>query len=977
MVSPGLFNHSYEVYSNPTTVVAPPLGYKLVPFPGAVEWVKYRDIEFGAVIVGDGLPGKARIHYRLAGGSWQQSEVDLETLTPAATEFGDSLTVSVKLRQINRSFDYWVEAGRVRTGIQKVDVVDRPRVTGIKLSLFYPDYTELPPTVIDENNGSFSAVVGTRVNMNIRANLPVETAELVYLDSSRTPMPTEGLRAEVSLVVENSQTYYIHLTDHLGEQNPDPIEYYITAVPDEYPSVEVVRPGFDVNLGDDMILPLLVRIFDDYGFTSLVMKYAVFSRGQRSQENVAVLHFSEKIKTEGEIEFNWDMDQLNLFPGDYVGYYFEVADNDRVSGPKVSRSRRFIARLPSLEEIIAETEGRTTQRIVRTEDLLKTGKDLTERLKNISRKIQAKTRANDKSSDWQQQKELEAVADKNAELVEEIEKVAEQMEKSVNDLNDKSLMSREILDKLAQIQKLYEEVATPEMKAARERLMEAMRKMNPDELREALKDFEMSQQELLERLERTLALLKKLQTEQKMEAMVRRAEELARRQEKMNNETDSTSNSELPSLSKKEDEIAQDLQKLKDEIEQLKKLAREAQLEAAPEMQEFERALSETDADQDMQQMSESLSEQQKEQASESGKKALSKLLSMLDSMQKQLSAMQGGQDEELMRAMRRSIDDANHLSQNQETLLREAAAVSRRSAMLQELAQSQQNLKRSCTGLSNRLREIGKKSPFVAAEMQQLLNGATREMELAIEQFSEQRGLRGMQHQRESMAKLNKAALRLLESMNQQSQCSKGGNCDKSTSDIQSLSQKQQQLNQKTQGQCNNPGQGKPSNEGQRAALQRLAGEQGSIRKSLEELSREFGGSRQILGRLDDIADEMKKVEDALGSGEAGQDVVERQLKIFSRMLEASRSLYRKDFSEQRKSKTATDPAFFVPPDLSNDLLNDRLRLEDRLRQYLGDSYPPQYEEQIKAYFKALLQAETEAAKQNGNGNQIQPSQP
>ena len=61
-----------------------------------------------------------------------------------------------------------------------------------------------------------------------------------------------------------------------------------------------------------------------------------------------------------------------------------------------------------------------------------------------------------------------------------------------------------------------------------------------------------------------------------------------------------------------------------------------------------------------------------------------------------------------------------------------------------------------------------------------------------------------------------------------------------------------------------------------------------------MEELEREFGGSRQILGRLNDIADEMKKIEESLEAGQSGADISERQLKVYSRMLEASRSLQR-----------------------------------------------------------------------------------
>ena len=347
LLAPGLFTYSYEVYSHPSEEIAPPLGYRLVPFPGSVEWVKYRDIEIGAVLYGDRFPDQAVIHYRLVGGSWQQTRIDLGKVNRTTWGQSDSTRVATRLRQINRSFDYYVEAGRLKTEVQKVDVVDRPRVEGIKLSIFSPQYTKLPPTVIDENNGSFSAVVGSRVNMQLETNLPVQAAELVFSDSSRTPMKVAGKSAETALRVDSSRAYYVRLTDHLGEENPDPIEYFMTAIPDEYPSIDVLSPGFDVNLNDEMILPLKVRIFDDFGFSSLVLKYTLYSQHRTSDEHVAVLHFSDRIKTEGDVSFNWDMDQFSLYPGDYVIYRLEVADNDRISGPKVTATRQFVARLPS------------------------------------------------------------------------------------------------------------------------------------------------------------------------------------------------------------------------------------------------------------------------------------------------------------------------------------------------------------------------------------------------------------------------------------------------------------------------------------------------------------------------------------------------------------------------------------------------------------------------------------------------------
>jgi len=965
LIAPGFFGYALEVYSHPTTRIAPPLGYRLTPAPGSTEWVKYRDLTIGGILQGDQFPDKASIHHRLAGGSWQKTDVNLSQLTPIATSAGDSLGFGLTVRQADRSLDYYVQAGDLRTEVQRIDVVDRPRVTGISLSIFYPDYTGLAPLTIDENNGSFSAVVGSRVNMKIETNLPIKTAELVFEDSSRQPMSVDGRSAQTSLRVDKSLGYYVELLDHLGEKNPDPIEYYVTAVPDQYPSVDVLRPGFDVNLSDDMVLPLKVRIFDDYGFTSLVMKYTLVNKGTASEENVAVLHFSDRIKTEGDIDFNWDMDALGMFPGDYIAYYFEVADNDKISGPKIGRSRRFIARLPSLDEIIAQTERESTQRITDVEDLVKSGKELSRRLKEAGRKLESQATSN-QPADWQQQKEMETIAQQNLELTKQVEKLAEQMDKSLERIQENSLMSREIIEKLQEIQKLFEEVATPEMREAQRKLMESLKNMTPEQMQQAMKDLELSQEDLLQRLERTLALLKRMQVQAKMEAMIRKAEELLREQDKVNKDTDSASDQALPDLSQAEKDNLGALGELKKDAQQLRELLEDAQMEQVSEAQKFADAVEKTDADQNMEQMSQAMQNQQKSEASSQGKKAGSKLLEMLDQMRQMQMAMNQDDTEEIKRRMRRAIEHSGDLSADQEKQIRKAQDVVPGSVVVLDQATEQQDLSQACAGLHSTIQQLGELSPFVAAELQGLVRAAVQNMEMATSELAEKRSIDAIRYQTEAMSGLNRATTRLMESLEQQNQCQNPSNCNKGMAQMESLCNRQNQLNQTSQGMCKNPGQGGRPSEGSEAqafreGLKRMAGEQGAIRKSMEQLEQEFGGSRQILGRLSDITKEMKAIEESLESGAVGPETAERQLRVYSRMLEASRSLQRKDFTEQRRSTTATEQPVLVPQNLPASLLDDRIEIEDRLRQFLGDNYPPQYEEQIKAYFRALLKAEAE----------------
>ena len=955
VIFPGLFSYSYKVYSNPTEVITQPLGYKLSAWPGSEIAIKYRDVDLGGVLLGEKFPEKATVYYKYSGGIWQKSEIDLSERLAIPTALGDSLLFYTTLKQVRRSLDYYVKAGREQTPVKHIDVVDRPRVTGIKLSMFYPPYTGLVPTVIDENDGSMSAVVGTRVNMKIETNVAVEIAEMIFADSSRSKFEISGRTAEQSFRIDEDKSYLIRLVDTQGEENPDPIEYHITAVPDEYPVIEVVRPGIDINLNEEMLVPIMLRISDDYGFSSLVLKYHIVSDGRKGDENVAVLNFSDRIKTQGEINFNWDIEPLRLMPSDYVAYYFELADNDAVGGPKISKSRTYIARLPSLEEIIAQTEAEYNQNVDQTEEYLRQHRDLSERLKNIARKFEQEKNNGDSKLPWQHQKELQDIAEKEEEISRQLNQTADKMNELIDKMQESRFAGRELLEKLAEIQKLYEEVATPEMREARLKLLEALKRMDQQMLDQALKDYQMSQEELMKRLDRTIALLKKMQIEQKIDAMTEMARELTEKQIDVNENTSESSTERLPSLAPAEDKVKKGLGNLKKEAGKLREMLKEFAYSQADDADKFCSAVENSDAGENMQNMMDKLSAMKKDESLDEGRQALAKLMNMLDQLQQGQAKMCKGGGAEMAQKMRHAINDINYLSNNQEELIDRTGEIKGNSEVLRDIAGQQQILRESVTGLSRRIEELGKESPFLAAGLHGMVNYSLGNIDLAIDKLTNRRSTDAIGYQREALWSLNRAALNMLDALEQQNQCNKGGSCDNPSQKMESLCMQQQKLNQQTQSQCQNPNNMGP---GGQEAMKRLAAEQGAIQKSLQELEQEFGQSREVLGRLDAVAEDMQKVVDQLSSGEVGHETIDRQLKIYSRMLDATRTMQRKDFTDQRKAAIGQDVLRSSPAALSGNHLQGGLDVEDRLRQFLDESYPEEYEQHIKAYFKALLES-------------------
>ena len=126
------------------------------------------------------------------------------------------------------------------------------------------------------------------------------------------------------------------------------------------------------------------------------------------------------------------------------------------------------------------------------------------------------------------------------------------------------------------------------------------------------------------------------------------------------------------------------------------------------------------------------------------------------------------------------------------------------------------------------------------------------------------------------------------------------------------------------------------------------------AVRKSLEDLQREQGNRKEILGRLDELAKEAKKVSEDLEGGTVGEETQQRQHKIYQRMLDFQRSMERQDYSEERKAEVGNEVQRVSPAQLQFETAA-RQSYQDRLQKFMNEGYPAEYEELIKSYFRSV----------------------
>jgi hypothetical protein len=85
----------------------------------------------------------------------------------------------------------------------------------------------------------------------------------------------------------------------------------------------------------------------------------------------------------------------------------------------------------------------------------------------------------------------------------------------------------------------------------------------------------------------------------------------------------------------------------------------------------------------------------------------------------------------------------------------------------------------------------------------------------------------------------------------------------------------------------------------------------------------------------------------------------LQRQQRILQRMLDATRSLQEKDYSEKRRGERGKDYQVRSPRELPSDLLDRKARLREELLRLKREGYSKDYEDLIRKYFEALGEIE------------------
>ena len=927
------------------TDFAPPAPFEFIVEPGDVEAVKGETLQLRATTTASEQPD---ITFYLR-------EDAQEEFDAVATVRDSSGQWTHELGGLRRSLIYYAEAAGYRSRQYRIDVVDRPFVRALRARLTFPSYAGLSPRYLDDNVGDVAALAGTRVTLDVTVSKEVRSAVLVFSDSTEVPMEVDALRAQASFVLRTDASYHVALTDAGGIANANPIEYSLSVLPDLGPTVDIIEPGRNSNLDESMRLPLLMRITDDYGFSRLVLKYRLAaSRYEKPHEEYSTIEIPLPTARDREMEvpWIWNLTSLSLVPEDVVSYYVEIYDNDNVTGPKVGRSQVYALRLPSLEEVFARADAEQEEAVENLEETLKAAEDVQRELDALRQEMKQQ---NAEKLDWQQQKKLEELMKRQEEMMKDVKEVNEQLSDLKEDMQKQNMISEETLQKYQELEQLMKEVDAPELREAHERMQEMMKQMSPEQMKEAMENFSFNEENFRKSIERTIDLLKRIQIEQKVDELTKRADEMAKQQEDLAERTENANPSDQDQL----DRLADEQRQMKEQMAAMDREMKELQkkMEEFPQempLDEMREAQSEMNLAQMQQSMNNSASQCQGgncKGASQQQKKMAEQMRKFQKKMQKVKKKLNQNMQQMVQRGFQKALKEVLEMSKKQEDLKNRVQQMPVNSPQFREATREQMELMEQLNQTGNELMELAKKTFAVNQQMAKHLGQAMKKMQESMKSMQNRDQRSGGQQQGGAMAELNEAAKQLAKAMQSSSQggSSMGGSL---MQQLRQMAQQQMDIN----GSMPNPSSGSSMQERQR--LQRLMQQQAAMQKSLQQLNEEAKRSeegKRITGDLERIAEEMQEVVRDMQQNNVNPNTLQKQERILSRLLDASRSMRERDWEKRRRSRTGEDVARRTPGQLSDELTDPAQAIRSDLQKAVSEGYSRDYEVLIRRYFERL----------------------
>ncbi len=836
--------------------------------------------------------------------------------------------------RLESSIEYYAENEITKSPIYQIKVLDEPIVRRWQVSYDYPSYTGIPDFSDSLSYGNIEAYRGTKVTLKIQGNIPLKRATMVFSDASRKDLsPMDDTQFITQLTLQKPDQWYLEVEDELGRKSR-PEEKQIRILPDDPPQIRIIFPGEDLTLNQNLILPLIISANDDFGLANFSLHYQINTKEPTALSIQSII--PNKLYN---TDYLWDMNSLDLFPGDVVTYWAEIYDN--APEPQKGVSTRYRARFPSIEEIYAEIESQENIRKDELNTVLKESEKIQERFEQKRREL-----LKDPELEWEDKKQLEDILKNQQDLAEQVENIADDFQELIDKMQANSTLSQDTLQKMMKIQELMQEIATDEIFEAMRNMEKAMQNVRPEDLRKAMEDFKFSMEDFAKKIEQTLALLESVKNEQAVQKALQISEEMEKMQKALSDKT-ADKGQDADKLAEEQGQIADKYENLQKELEALQKqLASDPK--ASKMLEDLLKDMKQSKADQDMQSSQKSLESKNRSQSQQSQSEAMEKMRRFTLKLAAMKESMSSGSQGEVMQAIERAIRELLIFSKGHEAT--KARYENDPYPLVPELIASYEGLQISLNTLFSKPQVSMVLPPKFYIDLTNA-NKAYRDIFAVL---GESRAVNIRKDLDNIQQGLNLMAYDLI--LAQQNASSGGGG---GGSGMQSLMQTLEQMGQEQmamnmltdQLMMQMQSQGGKMDAAMQDQVQKLASDQERLAENLKRALQQDPEAQKQGNAIQQIIEEAESVARNLRQNRFDPDIMKQQEHILSRLLDAQKSLTKRDTTERRKAESSTGlPSMQQPQAVDYDALRRAMMLDDGFK-----NYPREYQQLIMEYLKIL----------------------
>lgn len=958
LLAPSHLGAALERLFTPAVAYDAPPSFALSVEPGDTRLARGEALGIVARAEGLGLPRFATLELQREGELAPES-VRLLPEEPGVYRYTEE--------DVRTGLRYRIVADGVASRWYRVQVLARPDLRGLRLTVVPPAYTGLPPQPLPEGVGDFSALPGSTVMLSARTTEP-PPAEARVAFEHREPIPLTVRGREVSgrFVVRGNDRYRIALQSAEGLGNTDPIAYEIRTLPDAAPRIVLLEPTTD-DLDDGLRVRVAARVADDYGFGGAALHYRLLPREGTpvpDARGTIALPVAPR-PLEQDVELTWDLRTtgLELRPGDAVAFHLEVWDNNIVSGPQRARTPERLLRLASVRERIERLDAAEDAARARLDDARREAEDARRRFDDLRNRLRRQ-----ESPSWEERRQLERLRQQHERLDETLRESTRDLRELIDRLRERDLVSEETRQLYRELRRAVEEIADPDLAEQLRQLQEALEQLNLPRSLQTLERFAADEAQFRERLERALALMERLRTARELETAARRAEDIAAQEADLAEQTESLQQSgaeTTPSeraahqqrLAEQQAEAREATEALRERLERIAEDMATLRRPTEGARQELERMQRELrDAAARMQSNAQDLREGRLERAGREQRRLEGQLQRLQQRLEELARELAGQRQRANLAGLRRTLADVLTLSHEQEALRERTVRQRPESPVLRPAAQQQVELAAGLATVADSLRALAREIPQLQRAVQDRVHEAGREMREATERLADRQPPLAAAHQKGAMTALNDLALMLTQLLQQLA----GGDAGDEGIPMQQLLQMlqqmggdQQQLNREIQDHLNRI-QGERLRADERQRLEQLQEQQRLLRERLDDLLRRGDLDGQGRSALQRVAEQMEEALRRLADDPRDPELPALQEDIHTRLLDAYRSIRQRHQAPEREGRPPGDtppgtaPQEWLPPEAA-----DRLRRE--LIRALESGYAPDYQELIRRYFDLL----------------------